>query len=74
MFIGPEPTDALQELLNIGVGRSAGSLNHMLETPISMYIPSIRVGNMAELIEESPLQHESAIVISPIILLSFNQQ
>ena len=61
MDISPEHIDALQELLNIGVGHSAGSLNNMLETPIRMYIPSIWVGNMAELIEELPLQHESVL-------------
>ena len=61
MDISPEHVDALQELLNIGVGRSAGSLNHMLETPIRMYIPSIRIGDMTELIEELPLHHESAL-------------
>jgi chemotaxis protein CheC len=61
MLIGPEHVDALQELLNIGVGRSAGSLNHMLETPIRLSIPSIRVGNMAELIQELPLHNESAL-------------
>lgn len=61
MLIGPERVDALQELLNIGVGRSAGSLNHMLETPIRLSIPSIRVGSMAELIQELPLHNESTL-------------
>jgi chemotaxis protein CheC len=61
MFINPEHVDALQELLNIGVGHSAGSLNHMLETPIRLSIPSIRVRSMAELIQELPLHNESAL-------------
>ncbi len=61
MFISPEHVDALQELLNIGVGRSAGSLNRMLETPIRLSIPSIRVGSMVELIQELPMHNESAL-------------
>jgi chemotaxis protein CheC len=61
MHINPEHVDVLQELLNIGVGRSAGSLNHMLKTPIRLYIPSIRIGNMTELLTELPSQNESPI-------------
>lgn len=61
MHINPEHVDALQELLNIGVGRSAGSLNLMLKTPIRMDIPSIRVGSIAKLIQELPLQNDSAL-------------
>ena len=41
--------DALQELLNIGVGRAAGSLNQMLEKPIKLHIPHIEFGQLLEL-------------------------
>ena len=49
MHISLEELDALQELLNIGVGRAAGSLNQMLEKPIRLHIPSIQIGKMEEL-------------------------
>ncbi len=52
MYITPEQLDALQELLNIGVGRAAGSLNQMLEKPIRLHIPSIQLGKMEELSQE----------------------
>ncbi len=52
MYINPEQLDALQELLNIGVGRAAGSLNQMLEKPIRLHIPSIQLGKMEELSQE----------------------
>lgn len=52
MHISPEQQDALQELLNIGVGRAAGSLNQMLEKPIRMHIPFIQIGKMEELSQE----------------------
>jgi chemotaxis protein CheC len=49
MHISFEHRDALQELLNIGVGRAAGTLNQMLEKPIHLHIPSIQLGKMDEL-------------------------
>ena len=52
MYISPEQLDALQELLNIGVGRAAGSLNQMLEQPIRLHIPFIQLGKMDELSQE----------------------
>ncbi|MDH5562277.1 MAG: chemotaxis protein CheC [Nitrospirota bacterium] len=52
MHISPEQLDALQELLNIGVGRAAGSLNQMLEKPIRLHIPFIQLGKMEELSQE----------------------
>ncbi len=52
MQLSPEQLDALQELLNIGVGRAAGSLNQMLEKPIRLHIPFIQLGRMEELSEE----------------------
>ncbi len=52
MYITPDQLDALQELLNIGVGRAAGSLNQMLEKPIRLHIPAIQLGKMEELSQE----------------------
>ena len=52
MHIDPEQLDALQELLNIGVGRAAGSLNQMLEKPIRLHIPFLQLGKMDELSQE----------------------
>ncbi len=52
MYITPEQLDALQELLNIGVGRAAGSLNQMLEKPIRLHIPSLQLGKMEELSQD----------------------
>lgn len=49
MHLSPEQLDALQELLNIGVGRAAGSLNQMIEKPICLHIPFIQVGTREEL-------------------------
>jgi chemotaxis protein CheC len=61
MYISPEQLDALQELLNIGVGRAAGSLNQMVEKPIRLHIPFIQLGTIEELapkiqqLQQSPL-------------------
>ncbi len=52
MHISPEQQDALQELLNIGVGRAAGSLNQMLEKPIRMHIPFLQIGKFEDLSQE----------------------
>ena len=54
MHITSDHLDAIQELLNIGVGRAAGSLNQMLEKPIRLHIPFIRFGNKQELYDELP--------------------
>ncbi len=52
MYVTPEQQDALQELLNIGVGRAGGSLNQMLEKPIRLHIPHIQLGKIDELSAE----------------------
>jgi len=52
MLINPDQLDALQELLNIGVGRAAGSLNQMLEKPIRLHIPFLQLGKIEELSQE----------------------
>ncbi len=52
MHISPEHLDALQELLNIGVGRAAGSLNQMLEKPIRLHVPFIQLGKPDDIAQE----------------------
>jgi len=39
--MSPEGLDALKEIINIGIGLAAGSLNEMLQTPILLEAPEI---------------------------------
>ena len=48
----PDQHDALQELVNIGVGRAAGVLNSMLETHISLRVPHLSIMTPDELSAE----------------------
>ncbi len=61
MQITAEHLDAIQELLNIGVGRAAGSLNQMLEKPVRLRVPSIKFEKIEELSKEVPFQGDSSI-------------
>ena len=61
MHISPEHLDALQELLNIGVGRAAGSLNQMLEKPIRLHVPFVRIGKPDEVSEEIQKMQEALL-------------
>jgi chemotaxis protein CheC len=45
----PDRLDALQEFINIGVGRAAAILNEMLETHIELSVPSVQVYQVSEL-------------------------
>ncbi len=38
-----EQLDALQEFINIGVGRAAGMLNEMIESPILLTVPVLKI-------------------------------
>ncbi len=38
-----EKVDALQELINIGIGKAAGMLNAMLDTHVTLRVPIIRI-------------------------------
>lgn len=49
MAINPIQLDALKELVNIGVGRAAASLNEMLESPIKLTVPEVRMLSCQEL-------------------------
>ncbi len=61
MHISPEHLDALQELLNIGVGRAAGSLNQMLDKPIQLHIPLIQLGELDELSQNIQTMKEDTL-------------
>jgi len=52
MHLTAEQEDALKELLNIGVGRAAGSLNQILEKPITMHVPVIMLVDASDLLLE----------------------
>lgn len=52
MNLKPEQTDALIELINIGVGRAAGILNQMLHHHITLEVPNITVRSHPELRKE----------------------
>lgn len=45
----PLQLDALKEIVNIGVGRAAASLNDMLDSPIVLEVPEVRVIDYEEL-------------------------
>ena len=61
MHIGPEQLDALQELLNIGVGHATNTLNQMLGKPIRLHIPFIHFGTVEELSKELALENEPVL-------------
>jgi chemotaxis protein CheC len=61
MHITAEQLDALQELLNIGVGKAAGALNQMIGKPIRLQIPYVRVGKISDLINESSHSEQGAL-------------
>ncbi|MGG6265942.1 chemotaxis protein CheC [Leptolyngbya sp. AN03gr2] len=42
-LITDEQLDALQEFINIGIGRSAAMLNEMVESPIALSVPTLQV-------------------------------
>ncbi|HTL90337.1 MAG TPA: chemotaxis protein CheX [Leptolyngbya sp.] len=44
--------DALQEFINIGVGRAAGMLNEMVDAPIQLSIPALKVFDSNSLKQE----------------------
>lgn len=44
--------DALTELMNIGVGRAAGMLNEMIDSPIELHVPVVKVLRSSELAME----------------------
>ncbi|MFB2934741.1 chemotaxis protein CheC [Aerosakkonemataceae cyanobacterium BLCC-F154] len=61
--------DALQELVNIGVGRAAGVLNDMLASPIQLHIPEVRLLTPEELKRELKTQFNDGLLAT--VQLSF---
>ncbi|MFB2839361.1 chemotaxis protein CheC [Floridanema evergladense] len=62
--------DALQELVNIGVGRAAGVLNDMLDSPIQLNIPEVRLLSPEELKLELKSQFDNSLLAT--VQLSFS--
>lgn len=54
--------DALQELVNIGVGRAAGVLNEMLSSPIRLHIPYVQLLSPQELQQELESQFDGNLL------------
>lgn len=52
MNVTAEQLDALQELINIGVGRAASLLNEMVESHIRLQIPFVKVLTVSEAYQE----------------------
>lgn len=61
--------DALQELINIGIGRAANMLNQMVESQINLGIPVIRVLSLKDLQKELKLRFKEKAFAS--VRLSF---
>ncbi len=52
MQLTEEQIDAIKELINIGVGRAAGVLSEMIDRPILLQVPSVKVLSRAGLSQE----------------------
>lgn len=51
-LITEEQLDALQEFINIGVGRAAGMLNEMVDSPILLNVPVLKIFDIDTLTQE----------------------
>jgi chemotaxis protein CheC len=51
-YLTAEQLDALQEIVNIGIGRAASMLNEMVDARIVLEVPTIRLLNAGELLQE----------------------
>lgn len=58
-LISEEQLDALQEFINIGVGRAAGMLNEMVESPIVLNVPILQVFDSKTLQQQLTTQFEN---------------
>ena len=54
--------DALQELVNIGIGRAAGVLNDMLDSPIRLHIPEVNLLTPEQLKSELKSQFNDSVL------------
>ncbi|HOJ97855.1 MAG TPA: chemotaxis protein CheC, partial [Methanospirillum sp.] len=60
----PQPVlDGIKELVNIGVGRAAGSLNTMTGYHVTLRVPEISLCNLQDLKNELPRPDLPFIVI-----------
>ena len=59
--MNPEQRDTLRELVNIGVGRAANTLNVMLDTVVKLAIPDIRICNVSELGEKLAVESDQQL-------------
>lgn len=57
--ITEDQLDALQEFINIGVGRAAGMLNEMVESPILLSVPVLKVFDSETLRQEVVMRFNS---------------
>jgi len=55
MELKPVQIDAIKELVNIGIGRAAGTLNAMVKSPIKLEVPTVKVMTPKEV--ESELEN-----------------
>lgn len=64
-LITEEQLDALQEFINIGVGRAAGMLNEMIEAPILLTVPVLKILDSEALKREveSQFKHHSLSIV-----------
>lgn len=53
--------DALTEIINIGIGRGASLLNELLDTPITLHIPEIKIISQSQFYQEVKIAREDQI-------------
>ncbi len=50
MRLTPEQSDAIAEIINIGIGRAAGSLSEIVQCHVALSVPSIKIEKLSEFI------------------------
>lgn len=53
-LLDADQMDALTEIFNIGIGRAAATLNDIVDAPVELVLPSLRVAKRCELLEMLP--------------------
>lgn len=65
MTIDDDAVDAIQELINIGVGRAAGLLNEMTGTHIQLKVPRVSIIRYSDLVSENGvLKHDNLSAVT----------
>jgi len=67
MKLSTRQLDALQELVNIGIGQAAGVLNDMIDSPIRLQIPYLQILTPID-VEEELEQHLNGEQIAAVQL------